>query len=126
LEKPYLIYLAIFCVALLIFRFYQGIMRRRREEKAFERSQDLVHSRTKRNTATAVQDGRKRGIARRIGLRRKGSRRKKNERRSSSRREEVPLEKREGDNLRESERRGNVRRFLDRRKSDRRNRERRK
>jgi hypothetical protein len=126
LDDPKLLYVALIIGVLILFRFFQGLMRNRREEKDFERTQDVVRERTQHNTATEAVDARKKGIKRRIGFRRKGNRRKKEERRGSMRRDEEAASTWDGPDQRETDRRSGVRRFLDRRDSDRRNEERRK
>ena len=127
MDNSSLIYIILICAVLILFRFFQGYMRKRREEKDFERTQDIVYERTKMNTSTTPVDARTKGSNRRLGFRRKGDRRKeKEDRRTTNRRNGDGSADWEGDDLRKSERRSALRRLLDRRKSDRRIRERRK
>jgi Flp pilus assembly protein TadB len=126
LDNSNILYVLLALVVLLFFRIFQGIMRNRREDKEFERTQDIVHKRTKKNTATSAVDGRNKGSNRRLGFRRKNDRREKIERRTSARRDEKETSDWDGEDNRGTERRGVLRRLLDRRRSDRRNRDRRK
>jgi len=122
-----LMYVLLACAVLLFFRFFQGYMRNRREDKDFERTQDIVHERTKQNTDTNIMDARKKGSDRRLAFRRRGNRREdSDERRTSARRNEEEISEWKGENTRETQRRGFIRRLIEQRKSDRRDRERRK